>query len=63
MAAFIFITDRHSEAGVCMHVHDLRGENERQRQEQKLLSLAGSLSQQDAAELRESARSLRENWR
>jgi hypothetical protein len=43
--------------------HYLRGESDRQRQKQKLLSLAGALSQQDATELRESARELRENWR
>lgn len=41
----------------------LRGEAERQQQKQKLLSLAGALSDRDAAELRETARSLRESWR
>jgi hypothetical protein len=43
--------------------HYLRGERERQRQKRKLLSLAGSLSEQDASDLRESAVSLRQHWR
>ena len=43
--------------------HYLRGERERQRQKRRLLSLAGSLSSQDASELRVAARSIRERWR
>lgn len=43
--------------------HYLRGETERQKKKQKLLSLAGSLSESDASDLRASAQSLRERWR
>lgn len=41
----------------------LRGVADRQQHKRKLLSLAGSLSNQDASELRETTRSLRERWR
>lgn len=41
----------------------LRGEATRQQQKQKLLSLAGALSPEEAGELREVAVHLRENWR
>jgi hypothetical protein len=41
----------------------LRRDADRQRQKRKLLSLAGSLTSQEAADLRESTRSLRERWR
>jgi hypothetical protein len=41
----------------------LRGDTERQKRKQELLSLAGCLSDDEAAELRKTARSLRESWR
>ena len=41
----------------------LRGEQDRERRRVELLSLAGSLSVEDADELRRTACSLRESWR
>jgi hypothetical protein len=41
----------------------LRNDGERQRKKRKLLSLAGSVSEQDAAELRNTTRTVRESWR
>ncbi len=41
----------------------LQGEAEREKRRKVLLSLGGSLSQQDGDELRRTARALRESWR
>jgi len=41
----------------------LEGEQERERRRKALLALAGSLSAQEAAELRDATRALRESWR
>lgn len=41
----------------------LSGERERNRRRQELLSLAGTLRAEEADELRESTKALRESWR
>jgi hypothetical protein len=41
----------------------LSGERYREQRRQELLSLRGSLSGEEAAELRETTRELRESWR
>jgi len=44
-------------------VQYLEGEEDRERRRAELRSLAGSLSADDALELRERTRALRESWR
>jgi len=41
----------------------LQGEQQRQRRREDLLALAGSLSPEQAAELRDRTRAIRESWR
>lgn len=41
----------------------LSGEQDREQRRRELLSLKGSLSKEEASELREIARELRETWR
>jgi hypothetical protein len=41
----------------------LSGERDREYRRRELLSLQGSLSEEEAGELRETARELRESWR
>lgn len=41
----------------------LKGEVERRRRREEVLALAGSLTSEDAEQLRETTRILRENWR
>jgi hypothetical protein len=41
----------------------LSGERDREQRRRELLSLQGSLSEEEASELRETTRELRESWR
>jgi hypothetical protein len=43
--------------------HYLRGEAEREKRRQTILSLAGCISEEEAEELRRTVRQLRESWR
>lgn len=66
--ALLALAARRGQQGVSLVLEEaievyLRAEAGREEQKQKLLSLAGTLSEEEVAVLRETARSLRETWR